>query len=178
VEEDTVAVLVSELPGATFCTRTEKLKVADASAAREGSVQVNGSPVPQLKPPPPGVPTRLTPSGRSSLTDTFWAAAGPAFDTVTEQLITAPGALGPGSQVLVIDRSASGSVVVVVDVLVDVLVDVEVLDEVLVGAVVVVVVAPSVVVVCPGMVVVDAVTATPQVEEAMITSPSAVGPRR
>ncbi len=75
-------------------------------AAKAGNVQMKGSAIPQVKPPPVGAPTSDTPAGRSSITDTFWAGLGPALLTVTERFTTAPGATGPGSQISVTDRSA------------------------------------------------------------------------
>ncbi len=54
-----------------------------------------------------GVPVKLSPVGRTSVTDTFTASAGPALDITSVMVVVPPANAGFGENVLVIERSAS-----------------------------------------------------------------------
>lgn len=79
VSEVTVAELVS-VPLVTVSTMTSIVNCFDAPLAIEPSSQV-GTPLGSL--PQPDVDTSVTPAGSVSVTTTFLASAGPAFETST-----------------------------------------------------------------------------------------------
>ena len=56
------------------------VKVAEALAPREAMAQFTGAAAPHVHPRPEAL-TKVTPAGRVSVTVTFVAALGPAFET-------------------------------------------------------------------------------------------------
>jgi len=81
----------------------------DESVAR---VQVTGMPPVHVQ-PDPEAETNETPAGRKSVTTTFVAADGPRFLTASVQVSAAPTFTLDREDVLVIERSATGTTVVV-----------------------------------------------------------------
>src|SRR5262245_27882486 len=81
----------------------------DASVAR---VQVTGIPPVHVQ-PDPDAETNETPAGRKSVMTTFVAADGPMFLTVSVHVSAAPMPTLAREEVLVIERSAAGTTVVV-----------------------------------------------------------------